>query len=102
MPLAIELVEQKIEVIPTPQQSPASEVPTVDKGMTVYVPAPTKKPNPPTKLKGIVIGAPTSPDNLIEEDEPISTGDDTIHPSAGGPAGLTKEEQLPLTLKALH
>lgn len=57
-PLTTELVEQTIKVIPTPQQSPTSEVPTVDKGKAVYILAPKKKPTPPTNLKGIVIGAP--------------------------------------------
>lgn len=68
----------------------------------MYIPTPKKKPTPPTKPKGIVIGVIAASATLIsEEDEPTSRADDVIPLPADVRVGeLSKEEQLVVALKA--
>lgn len=59
--------------------------PTRERG--VYILVPKKKSTPPTKPKGVIIGAPAAPTMFIsEEEEPISRAD-IILASASVPVG---------------
>lgn len=76
-----------------------------DNGNGTYIPSLKKKIVPPTKPKGIVIGASAASAPFIsneeEEEEPILGGDDIIPPNTDVPMeGLNEEEQLAIALKA--
>lgn len=76
VPLATKGVELAIEATPISRQTPASEVPAIDKGKGDFTPAPKEKPAPPTKPNGIVIGVPVAPSGPASKEEgPVLRGD---------------------------
>lgn len=72
-----------------------SVVSAVDKGKGVFIPSPKKKFAPPTKSKGIVIGAATNPAALIskEEEEHALRGNDITLLPANVPMEKVSEEE---------
>lgn len=97
-------MELMIKPISTPQPPEITRVmrPTREKGF--IFPPPNKKDVPPSKPKGIIIGASTAPASFIieeEEEEPVLGGHEIIPPHANVHVeGPNKEEQVALALKA--
>lgn len=69
MPSKTESAEPLMELMSTPQQSEVPRAPAIDKVKGPDIPSPKKITAPPTKPKGIVIGAPAAPAPFISVEE---------------------------------